>query len=876
MLHVNMSGRASPEPSMASYDYYAPRTEKTDIINPEREARHRPSTQPGPQWSDSQQAWYPPTYHPQYPAAFPYGINYLPHPQVATQSAPARWDGFNPFDEEEQERRKKGKELVPVVPVRNGPPPWTGYEAGYGPGTFGPVGNPLWPALLPSQREPLLPLPSLAEMGYNSKKPGKHVHHHDQWPGAERKRDFQRRPSEIKVNREIDGILTPSSGDLTVHLTMDLQEDLGDQLDEMARLSRLGHFLSAQAFFNENLKHHMDNPYVFIQYADMLLHQGDFKGLTLLKDAAMYKRVEDMSNSDELSIRRVNHELRFLRANWELMQILAKSHTLDTLSGAPDVFAEAVGILHDLAITDDPNISSTEIYILALILRLTGHPVLNSKWLRYGSKALNAFPTSLSRLYPALLRQGRIWDLHDLVVLMPTIEDIKALTFDIFEKDLIPSFETIVSDWLDSVHGYDSSTTLALLSMMTHIILNPIQASEDDCIAILKLCLPLAISVMENDPSNLKSRPYLRLLLAKSRFAEIASRRAIDSLTSHLQSSPGVCYHPEIASLPVYVPSGNETPEWTPTDQPTELADPVRLVLRSAVELGDLETEVLARQELIRLSSDPRDDMNKLFSLQLSRQGDLNGYSLSLASKYLVATTRQAKEELSISISRLLSRVASTDYWSPSREWILNMILYKLEGRSPSTILHMLERSDSNYQYMDESLLQEISRKMSALKDWADSQVGSRPETERKVSVLQPGPVSRRNNKPSARRGKSVATPRTVEKPRARTQPSVVDEPQVEPETPLMTAAKPNNNLQDRHIPQHRPSPTVSGHVSTGGPQPMQPQVNNGHEEDARLVAKIKAKLEAEFNQRIEDEKESERERREERMAMLEGLKKRA
>lgn len=200
------------------------------------------------------------------------------------------------------------------------------------------------------------------------------------------------------------------------------------------------------------------------------------------------------------------------------------------------------------------------------------------------------------RLYQTLLRQGRIWDFHDLFVLMPTLEDIKAFTYDIFDKDLIPSLQVMASDWSDSVHGYDASTTLGLLSMMTHILLMPVGAAEKECVDILKICLPLAISVAENDPSSLKSRPYLRLLLAKSRFAETASRQAIDSLTSQLQSSQGVFYQADIALLPIYVPLGDETPQWTPADQPVELKDPVKLVLRSAIELGDFETEALARR----------------------------------------------------------------------------------------------------------------------------------------------------------------------------------------------------------------------------------------------------------------------------------------
>ncbi|KAJ2987439.1 hypothetical protein NUW58_g4504 [Xylaria curta] len=804
----------------------------------------------------------PPTNYYHYPGAL--------YPQVVTQPAPVMWDGFDPFDEEEQQRRKKGKELVPV---RRVPPPlWAGYPGGYAPGAYKPLEYPHWSALPPSQPAPLPALPLPGGLEYAPRRTGKQVRY-DYPPGVGRRHDVPNPESGITVSKEVDGILTPSSGDLTVHLTMDLEEDLENHLDELNRLSRLGRFSLAKEFFNENLQHHIDNPYVLLQYADLLLHQGDFKGVTLLEDDAMYKRDGEQSSSDELQT---------LRTNFELLQILAKAHTLDTLSGVPTVFEDALNVLIDIAI-DEP-ISSTDIAIFALTIRLTGHPVLNSKWLRYGARALEAFHISPFRLYQTLLRQGRIWDFHDLMSFMPTIEDIKAFTYDIFGKDLIPSLKTMVSNWSDSVHGYDTSTTLGLLSIMTRILLEPIEASEKECIEILKLCLPLAILIVENDPDSLKSRPYLRLLLAKSRFAETASRQAIDSLTNQLQFSPGVFYQADISSLPIYVPLGDENPQWTPMDQPSELKDPVRLVLRSAVELGDLETEVLARRELIRLSHNPRDEFDALCTLQMSRQGDLNGYGLSLASKYLVSITKAEKEDLAISISRLLSKVASTEYWDPAHEWILNMLLYKLEGRSPSMIQRMLERSHADYHSIEESLLREISRKMSALKDWVDLQLASNPtQTRPKDTVLRAGPSWRNGNRHTARRTKGTGVRRPTEQHPKRDQ-----QQGTERSTPLMTGSKPDESVQI-----HRPAPegnplTIkivdNGQQSTAGqnlptqsprsePVGMHSSVVKMGGDDAAHEAQIRKKLEAEFDKRLEAEKESERERRNEKMAILEGLR---
>ncbi|KAI0554809.1 hypothetical protein F4679DRAFT_525001 [Xylaria curta] len=862
--------RASPGSSMANYEHF----DKTEELDPFRQAR--PLTRPGIQ--RGQRPWYPPAYYHHYAGAL--------YPQLPTQRVPGMWDSLDLVDEEEeQQRRKKGKEVVPIGPLNGPPPSWGPY-----PGAYGRLENPFWPAVPSWQPPPLPPIPSHGQLGHTSRKPTKHVRHNNQPLEDDRRYGVPIPEPDIRVNREVDGILTPNSGDLTVHLTMDIEEDLEHHLDEMNRLSRLGHFLSAKEIFDENLQHHIDNSYVLVQYADLLLHQGDLKGVTCLKDDAMYKREEKL-NSEELSI---------LLVNWELLQILAKSHTLDALSDVTTVFEEAVNVLG--AIDQDRPISSTEIGILALIIRLTGHPVLNSKWSRYGARALDAFPTTLFQLYQILLRQGRIWDFHDLFVLMPTLEDIKAFNNDIFSKDLIPSLQVMISDWSDSVHGYDASTTLGLLSMMTHILLAPLGVTEKECIDILKICLPLAMSVAENDPSNLKSRPYLRLLLAKSRFAETASRQAIDSLKSHLQYSQGIFYQADNSLLPIYVPFETETPQWTPVEQPAELRNPVGLILRSAIEIGDLETEKFARYEMIRLSLKPREEYDMLCALQLSRQGDLNGYALTLASKYLVSNTKAEKEGLSIAISRLLSKVASTDYWSSSHEWILNMLLYKLEERSPATIQHLLERSHANYQNMEESLLREISRKMPILRDWVEQQqVPNSTQTKPKNTILRAGSGSRYGNKPSARRTKSPGGRRTKDRLSKQEHQGTADKRKGERDVPLITKSKPDDSPQGPHRVQEGGLPPIHavnvGQQSTvdqarnnqvtslvtvrrpsdnshAAPLDMDSPLNNTRKDDAVLVAQIREKLEAEFDKRLEAEKESERERRTERMAILEGLKK--
>ena len=98
-----MSNWVSPGSSMAGYDQQALEEERAGL-----------STQPG-----RQEPWYAPNFHSRYVGMTPYSIpNVTPYTQRLAQNATTRvrWDTSDPFDEDEQERRKKGKEVIRPVP----------------------------------------------------------------------------------------------------------------------------------------------------------------------------------------------------------------------------------------------------------------------------------------------------------------------------------------------------------------------------------------------------------------------------------------------------------------------------------------------------------------------------------------------------------------------------------------------------------------------------------------------------------------------------------------------------------------------------------------------------------------------------------------
>lgn len=70
---------------------------------------------------------------------------------------------------------------------------------------------------------------------------------------------------------------------ITVHLKLPVIDDIEDELEEFSILRRLGNFKAAKSYFQEKLKNYQNVPFVFVQYAQMLLDSGDFKGLSRLR-----------------------------------------------------------------------------------------------------------------------------------------------------------------------------------------------------------------------------------------------------------------------------------------------------------------------------------------------------------------------------------------------------------------------------------------------------------------------------------------------------------------------------------------------------------------------------------------------------------------
>jgi hypothetical protein len=146
--------------------------------------------------------------------------------------------------------------------------------------------------------------------------------------------------------------------DVTVHLELPISDDFGDELEEFSRLKRLGNFRVAISYFEENLTDYQAHPYIFVQYAEMLLEMGDYKSFDLLKPGLVFR---GSSSQDGQGIRGQqgaanSKELNLLHLNWDLLEATSTIHRQGTIHQAIGLANEA---LHTLNLK--PEVGSTEV-----------------------------------------------------------------------------------------------------------------------------------------------------------------------------------------------------------------------------------------------------------------------------------------------------------------------------------------------------------------------------------------------------------------------------------------------------------------------------------------------------------------------------------
>ncbi|KAH9242628.1 hypothetical protein K456DRAFT_28039 [Colletotrichum gloeosporioides 23] len=188
-------------------------------------------------------------------------------------------------------------------------------------------------------------------------------------------------------------------------------------------------------------------------------------------------------------------------------------------------------------------------------------------------------------------------------------------------------------------------------SLSSHIQSQDKHCSLSHASTYLKVAQHYAAEVRNQNPANLKSRPYLQWVLAKFRLQQSKKPAAGHlALLEHLRKLPGETIWRygmfPFRHLTVYVPRADEAPDWKLESFVSEEEhEATRMVHRVATELGDIQLQAACLQLMIYSASDPNDHLDALGNLWLS-VGNHDGYIRSKLYCYILKGSAAARKKL--------------------------------------------------------------------------------------------------------------------------------------------------------------------------------------------------------------------------------------
>lgn len=241
-----------------------------------------------------------------------------------------------------------------------------------------------------------------------------------------------------------------------------------------------------------------------------------------------------------------------------------------------------------------------------------------------------------NQLYHRLLGENRIWDLRDLLVAGASFFSTAFLSQCLNVKSFSKALDQLFEDWIQP--EYDESTAFALLDLFTSMLLdNPSSVKDDPKPSLLlEYSKSLVESIQAHDPQNMKSRPFIQWIIAKSisEMGDIPERP--DGL--RLRDFSGTIILPGRGiHLPVYIPAKPwDKPHWDmfSVRSSPQQRQSLHVALQAARYLGDYRLQVICLKLLILHTQEPKVLVDSLASLQLE-QGDNEGFLETCLSKYL-------------------------------------------------------------------------------------------------------------------------------------------------------------------------------------------------------------------------------------------------
>ncbi|KAK4164358.1 hypothetical protein QBC43DRAFT_185113, partial [Cladorrhinum sp. PSN259] len=413
--------------------------------------------------------------------------------------------------------------------------------------------------------------------------------------------------------------------DITVHMSLPVQDDLEETLEEYSRLRRFGHFRDAIELFEKELEHFLDNRYVLFQYCLCLLEAGEYGRLAGLTPKILAR---PMNAYDLLDV-----AIRLLLCKAELDSV------------EPETLLSASQGAEEMVRSSWPTIDSTEARVLS--------------WIVY--KAFSSYDglSDWKVMYNHLVDKGMIWEFRDIIQeLIQHYNIVHVLNKFVGSSTVVTPTATTMMSPLDRLREHwdtdatDDSTSLALLDIFTSLALMYKEDAEQDenATKCMNLATEYAMRLVGQDENYTLSRPYLRWTVARLLVKERYPNKFDDSIlfTGWQRGTVKVPrFSFPIQSLPIYVPIENDVPEWQPRPSSDQTgAAVIRTVLGAAEELGDVEMQAACLRELMYRGDEPPRQIIKKLKRVWQSSGNMQMIRILHLFRYMLAHTPAARKQL--------------------------------------------------------------------------------------------------------------------------------------------------------------------------------------------------------------------------------------
>ncbi|KAH7159526.1 hypothetical protein B0J13DRAFT_616341 [Dactylonectria estremocensis] len=414
-------------------------------------------------------------------------------------------------------------------------------------------------------------------------------------------------------------------------MSLQLRDNLESHLEELSRLRRLGNFTAVFDEVKAELKPFFHSRYVLVQYGQALI------------EGMRFVELEKLAKEYPPRMTRSAIEL-----NWILLlnraQFLSDHNFQET--SIIDVFSSATALLNH----SWPALDSTEFEVLSELL--TSH-----------ASQLKSEPFDWRSLYHHLRSQERLWEANDLLQKLSYL-----LGFDVYLHTLFPVFvlqfedptssliQQVLAEW--DLELDDESTLLAWIDIFATLSFTHMKLpGQSDTI---KSCLEIARShsqkLLTHGSSNLKTRPYLRFLVAEAFYKDYSDEKDWKDDVIFSNVGRGILRRPECifpdCSWPIYQPEDDESPQWSPKRDVKKqcIVDTLQLVHRTAEELGDIKVQAGCLEQLVyHGEGDPEKTLTQLSDLFFTT-GYLFERRLLFFSRYLLVNTPLARAQLRLDL----------------------------------------------------------------------------------------------------------------------------------------------------------------------------------------------------------------------------------